>query len=237
MIAFVDLGRKGRLGNRLFQMAATIALAVRNNDDYMFPIWPYEKFFNLHNCFSNTINTTVNYTEPSFTYTSIPYKPNTNIIGYFQSEKYFDDCKDIIHSLLTPNIHHGIKYGHTSIHVRRGDYTQLRQQYTQLNMGYYQAAMNRIKSPKYIVFSDDIQWCKTQFKGDRFIFSEGTSEVEDLALMLACENNIIANSSFSWWGAWLNKNPSKIVVAPQKWFGPAMPHDTKDLCPESWALK
>src|SRR5271166_6567912 len=141
MIAFVDLGKKGRMGNQLFQMAAAIALAVRNNDDYMFPVWPYEKFFNLHGCFSNTINTTINYTEPSFIYTPIPYNPNTNIIGYFQSEKYFDDCKDVIHSLLTSNIRHGIKYGYTSIHVRRGDYVNLSAQYTQLNMSYYKAAM------------------------------------------------------------------------------------------------
>jgi len=84
------------------------------------------------------------------------------------------------------------------------------------------------------VFSDDIAWCKQNFKGDNIEFSE-RSPVEDLNLQLACEHNIIANSSMSWWGAFLNKNPSKIVIAPNKWFGPAQPHNTKDLLPSEWA--
>ena len=86
-----------------------------------------------------------------------------------------------------------------------------------------------------MVFSDDIEWCKHNFIGEEFIFAEDTNPVTALSLQLSCANNIIANSSFSWWAAYLNKNPSKIVIAPQKWFGPNLAHDTKDLLPKEWA--
>lgn len=234
MISFKELGNMGRLGNQLFQIATTIGVAVRNNDNYVFPPWPYESSFNLHNCFSPNISNTTIYRESGFTYSPIPYQPNMDLYGFFQSEKYFEDCKGLIHSLLTPNVGYGIQYGCTSIHVRRGDYVNLTKEYEQLNMTYYSAAMQHIKSPNYIVFSDDIAWCKNYFIGGNYTFSEGKSVVEDLALMSSCEHNIIANSSFSWWGAYLNKNPSKIVVAPAKWFGPALPHNTKDLLPANW---
>lgn len=234
MITFSQLGNQGRLGNQLFQIAATVALAIRNNDEYVFPAWPSEKYFNLHHCFSNNITSTSTYTEPSFIYTPIPYKPNLNLSGYFQSEKYFEDCQDLIQNLLTPTLGFDIKWDYTSIHVRRGDYVNLKKEFTQLDMNYYHKAMQLTKTQKYLVFSDDIIWCKKQFIGDEFIFSEGKSPVEDLALMLCCEHNIIANSSFSWWGAYLNKNPSKIVIAPSTWFGPALPHNTKDLLPADW---
>jgi hypothetical protein len=233
MISFAKLGQMGRLGNQLFQIATTIALALRNNDKYVFPYWEEERNFNLHNCFSHITNTEI-FMESDFTYNPIPYKQNLNIQGFFQSEKYFEDCQNVIHHLLTPKIGFGIKYGYTSIHVRKGDYVNLIRQYEQLNMSYYQKAMQVINSKYYIVFSDDIAWCKANFKGNNFTFSEGRSAAEDLALMLSCEHNIVANSSFSWWGAWLNKNPSKVVIAPQKWFGPAMPHNTKDLLPKTW---
>ena len=234
MITFSNLGQMGRLGNQLFQMSTVIALATRHNDKYVFPPWKYENSFNLHSCFSSNIVSTETYREPSFTYTPIHYKPNINLFGYFQSEKYFAEHKNIISSLLTPKTVHSTIPGCTSIHVRRGDYLNLTKEYEQLDMNYYGGAMRITNSPRYMIFSDDIGWCKTQFVGNQFIFSEGKSEVEDLALMLSCEHNIIANSSFSWWGAWLNKNPSKIVVAPHSWFGPALPHDTKDLLPETW---
>lgn len=234
MITFKDLGNMGRLGNQLFQVAATVALAVRNNDDYVFPPWSYEPYFSLTNCFSNALPNGPTFTEPSFTYTPITYQPNLNLQGFFQSEKYFEDQQDFIRSLLMPRQGYGIQYGYTSIHVRRGDYTNLTKEYAQLDMSYWGRAMQMIDAQKYIVFSDDIQWCKANFHGEKFIFSEGKTPADDLALMASCENQIIANSSFSWWGAYLNNNPSKKVIAPAQWFGPALSHDTKDLLPASW---
>lgn len=234
MISFKNLGTMGRLGNQLFQIAATVALALRNNDKYIFPPWQYEQYFNLHDCFSDNIANVETYSEPYFHYAASPYKTNLNLNGYFQSSKYFDDNQDIIRNLLAPTSIISTKYNHTALHVRRGDYLNLTKEYIQLKMDYYQKAMDIIKSKHYIVFSDDITWCKENFRGDNVIFSEGRTPTEDLFLQNACEHNIICNSSFSWWGAWLNKNTSKIVVAPAQWFGPALPHNTKDLLPEKW---
>lgn len=234
MISFRDLGNMGRLGNQLFQIAATVALALRNNDKYIFPPWQYEQYFNLHNCFSDHISNADTYNEPYFHYTPIPYRSNINLNGYYQSSKYFDDNQDIIRSILASTLETNTKHNHTSIHVRRGDYLHLTREYAQLKMDYYQRAMDIVKSKYYIIFSDDITWCKNNFHGDNVIFSEGLSPAEDLFLQSSCEHNIICNSSFSWWAGWLNKNSSKMVIAPTQWFGPALPHNTKDLLPQEW---
>lgn len=233
MISFKDLGRMGRCGNQLFQMAATISLAIDNNVKYIFPRWSYEERFSLCDCFSDQIEYHHQYHESSFCYKPIPFNDGLNLSGYFQSERYFENNKEVILGLLTPQDGLGKKWDTTSIHVRRGDYLNLTREYEQLNMDYYQRAMELIGSKKYIIVSDDIEWCKKHFVGEQFEFSQA-DEITDLNIQISCANNIIANSSFSWWGAYLNKNPSKIVVAPQKWFGPALPHDTKDLIPKEW---
>lgn len=227
------------MGNQLFQIAATISLALSNNDKYIFPNWEYKKDFNLpENCFHDHISPTHTYHEPHFHYSKIPYNIGLNdildIVGYWQSFKYFDNNQDIIHGLLTPKNCPSIQWGTTAIHIRRGDYVNLPNHYSQLDIHYYNRAMNMIKSNKYVIFSDDIKWCKDMFKGEQFIFSGNNQPIDDLRWMSKCENIIMANSSFSWWGAFLNKNPSKIVICPKNWFGPQLPHDTKDLIPESW---
>lgn len=236
MITFTNLGKQGRLGNSWMQAAATISLAMDNDDDYIFPPWEYQNYFNLK--YSNSIHPTLTYNEPHYHYNKIPHTQTKDMIlnlsGYWQSYKYWENNKDIIQNLLTPNIGYGIKYNHTAVHCRRGDYLNLTREYEQLNLNYYKQAMDIIKSKYYIIFSDDIAWCKQNFIGDNFIFSEGKSAIEDFSLQLACEHNIIANSSFSYCAAYLNKNPSKIVIAPNRWFGPALPHDTKDLLPPQW---
>ena len=102
-------------------------------------------------------------------------------------------------------------------------------------MDYYQAAMAHIGTSKYLIVSDDIPWCKQNFRGSKFEFSDGSSVIEDLKMQISCANNIIANSSFSWWGAYLNQTPNKRVVAPARWFGPTQAHlNTKDLLPPEW---
>jgi len=233
MITYKNLGQKGRLGNQLFQIATTISCALENNDQYAFPNWNYEKFFNLHNCFSNNISYQNNYEEPFFHYQKITYKKDLNINGFFQSYKYFDNNKDLIKKIFT-STYNLPETNITSIHVRRGDYLQFSNYHTVLGMDYYNKAMEICPSTEYYIFSDDITWCKNNFKGNQFTFISGNNEVLDLSMMSKCENQIIANSSFSWWGAYLNNNLNKKVIAPSKWFGPASTHNIKDLFPTDW---
>src|SRR5208337_3521023 len=102
MITFSQLGNQGRLGNQLWQMSATICLALNNADNYLFPSWKYEPYFNLHNCFSNNLTYTSTYNEPHFHYAPIPHKSNLNLSGYFQSYKYLLGHEDYIKEKLTP---------------------------------------------------------------------------------------------------------------------------------------
>lgn len=236
MITFSQLGKMGRLGNQIFQLSCCVSYAINNGHKYEFPPWEYQQYFNLINCYSDKINPTIIYTEPSFCYTEIPLFTQNEIVdfrGYMQSYKYFNNNQDIIQGLFTPRDCPEIQWNCTSIHVRRGDYLKLSDFHTNLNLSYYFEAIKIIRSKKYIIFSDDINWCKYNFKGEQFIFSNNNL-IEDLKLMSKCEHNIIANSSFSWWGAFLNKNPSKTVIAPKQWFGPNLNHNTKDLLPSEW---
>ena len=103
---------------------------------------------------------------------------------------------------------------------------------------YYEHAMQiiekRLNSPKYFIFTQDKDWAKENFQGENFEFVEGNSRLEDMLLMSLCKNNIIANSTFSWWSAWLNKNPNKIIIAPLKWYKGKKNLTTNSLIPENW---
>ena len=149
--------------------------------------------------------------------------------GFWQNEKYFIDIREILLRDFTPisitnKAQHylsKINYQSVSIHIRRSDYLKLRHIYCICDLDYYTEAMNlmrkTIENPIFFVFSDDITWCKNNLDGE-FIFIEETTDIDDMFLMSKCSHNIIANSTFSWWGAWLNNNPNKQVIAPKKWF-------------------
>lgn len=107
---------------------------------------------------------------------------------------------------------------YVGIHVRRGDYVSNSFYIDLIKTDYYRNAVKLFPNKKFIIFSDDIGLCKEYFIGDEFSFSEGNDEVTDMNLMASCESQIIANSSFSAWAAYLNPNPSKTVVYPQYWF-------------------
>jgi len=110
-----------------------------------------------------------------------------------------------------------------------------------LDIEYIASAMGEFKDVVFLVFSDtsaDINWCKENIQGQNVIFSENHPDFIDFALQQMCDHNIIANSSFSWWAAWLNNNPNKKIIAPKRWFGDAYKHfDLKDLYPEDWIIK
>jgi hypothetical protein len=184
-----------------------------------------------------------------FHYENIQIEPgDAGLDGFFQSEKYFKEHEKEIKEMFKPNdnIVRTIreKYGDTilnqrttSIHVRRGDYLKHPNHHPVQTLQYYQKGIELTidKTDKYIIFSDDILWCREVFQGDKFIFMEDEVDYIELYLMSMCNNNIIANSSFSWWGAWLNNHEDKIVVGPENWFGPAYATwNTNDVLPEEW---
>lgn len=178
-----------------------------------------------------------------FEFTPITPKDRTCYVGYFQSELYFPD-RDFILNLFEPAdfIKLGlVKYtdivsgNKASIHVRRGDYIKLNHVHNVLEMDYYNEAMKILKLcgvSEYLIFSNDTEWCKKNFKGEQFTFIKDDSFIE-LYLMAQCSHHIVANSAFSWWGAWLGANPNKQVVAPLKWFSNSQLND-KDLIPKTW---
>jgi hypothetical protein len=141
--------------------------------------------------------------------------------------------KDIIKEIQTS--------ASTSIHIRRGDYMNItanKKIFEVCNVSYYQNAIKTIEiqypNSVFFIFTEDMDWAKKNFIGNKFIFIEGNSAIEDMLLMSLCQNNIIANSTFSWWGAWLNNNPDKIVIAPKQWYVGKLNESTKDLIPKEW---
>ncbi len=178
-------------------------------------------------------------------------KDNALIIGYWQSEKYFKLHEKQIRNdfIIDDHFLNGIEENKAkvlgsnsvSLHVRRGDYvTNTHSNYFHgvCGINYYEDAVkfisNSVSNLELFVFSDDIEWCKENLKFNYAInFIDTKSAYKDLYLMQNCKHNIIANSSFSWWGAWLNKSESKIVVAPKKWFADEL-INTNDLYPENW---
>lgn len=238
MITFAKLGEYGRLGNMLWQCAATIGHARRFNHDYAFPRWQYEDDFNIPKSkFKDGIKYSNEYKEPHFHYADIPDMPNMNLHGYFQSSFYWEENSKEIRKLLMPKCigYNPPDTGFTSVHVRRGDYLIHKGCYNILDMNYYEKAMEIAGTEKFLIFSDDIPWCKQHFIGNKFEFSERQKPHQDLARMIKCSNHIVANSSFSWWGAFLGTDQAK-VIAPKLWFGPTLAptHNAKDLLLSNW---
>lgn len=179
---------------------------------------------------------------------------NRVLEGYWQSEKYFSEIRGILLREFVFKYEQDAKSREmaeqiqkkesVSLHIRRGDYVHdplINQIHGLCSFDYYQKAVNYIteKMPNchFYIFSDDHSWVCENFKLDYPVtlidHNNASRNYEDLRLMSLCRHNIIANSTFSWWGAWLGTNPGKIVIAPQKWFNDVA-RDTKDLIPEYW---
>lgn len=250
----------GGLGNYLFQIAAAYAYAKRYNMHVGFNCsesrGPHQHITEYQNNILKEVDLYYlrkqqghSHVEKYFHYQEIPnYNKSILLHGHFQSEKYFADFEDEIKNLfmsynveLNDEIKELLASESTcSIHVRRGDYLNSPNHHPTQNMNYYMRAIKKMpKESVFLIFSDDIEWCKQNFPDlpEKFKFIEGNKDYEDLFIMSRCTNNIICNSTFSWWGAWLNKNRSKIVVAPSddKWFGPSYSHyNVSDLYCDGW---
>jgi hypothetical protein len=225
----------------MFQIAATVGYAKKHGISYRLPKWFTTDGFDLSHIFKGPFGTAdqteaQEYKYYDMYYTEIPEsKGNLRLDGYFQNEKYFKGAEEELRKIFSTDS--GVFFGNVcSIHVRRGDYLKYPLIHTNIGMDYYKKAIEIMRSrgyEKFMVFSDDIDWCKQNFIGDEYSFSEGHRNYQDLNMMSSCKSHIIANSSFSWWGAWLGGNPQKTIIAPEQWFGPEGPSNY-EIVPENW---
>lgn len=240
MISFPELGKFGRLGNQLFQIAATLGCAFDHDDVSRFPRTEYSAFLSLpkevwtYKGCSGPL-----YSEPCFSYRPIPYALSDartqclKLHGYFQSEKYFGRHGDLIRTLLTPGGVDVAVEDSVSVHVRRQDYLRLQDYHPTCGLDYYHRAFGQTGGRKLIIYSDDPDWCSKNFQGLASVAPRASAE-EHFRAMLRSRHHVIANSSFSWWSAWLAERAGSIVVAPRRWFGPKGPQDAGDLIPSRW---
>ena len=175
---------------------------------------------------------------------------NFYLDGYWQSHKYFENIEreirhefsfPVIKNIKTESLKQKILFENSvMINVRRSDYLS-DPQFEKITMDYYNECVAKIEemvdNPSFYVFSDDIDWCKDNFADEKFTVVDhshkGTRFIDYLNLMTSCKHQIIPNSTFAWWAAWLNENDNKIVMYPSKWFTESH-KETKDLCPNDW---
>lgn len=255
---------QGGLGNMFFQIAATISLSIDNDVDFCFPnLNQHLDYLNADNHYNSKLNHSKEYLiflknlqtfniqyfdsiikyPFDFVKKDIP-KNNVLIDGFFQSEKYFKHNRETIiktfdfkNNISLPNKYKELLDNKcTSIHVRRGDYVKYPNLHPTQSLEYYLNSIYLLshKTDIFLVFSDDINWCKENLKIDNAVYIEKEKDYIELYLMSLCDNNIISNSSFSWWGAWLNEKEDKTVIGPEKWFGNDIKHNTGDIIPEDW---
>ena len=279
MIGNNRIGCNGRLGNQMFQYASMRGIASLKGFDWVVPPENYDHTANyaLFETFkmTNVQEKNIGVVEGEILKETIhcydknlvdSCSDNTNLDGFFQTEKYFEKisdeirsdftfkneylkpCKEFIDSLETTPIF---------LHIRRGDAIGKEHYHPVAPMSYYVEALKRFdEDTPCFVFSDDLDWCKSQdlFKSDKFLFNDNIERYDyqsmdgsgsmqytllphvDLCLMSLCSGAIIVNSSFSWWGAWLQNNRGK-VIASKPWFGPSASHlDTSDVVPDHWEI-
>ena len=260
MLSFNHLGNLGRLANQMFQYASLKGIA--RNRGFEFCIPPKNVFgqrdpmvrldLNLYEVFDienrnqtgllpNPVTYETTHTFDGEIFSNLP--DDRDLIGYFQTEKYFKHIEDEIREDFTfnPELVKSCKEFIDSLdskvialHVRRGDYVHNPNHPVQ-PPEYYQQALNQLDELPVLIFTDDETWCNQQemFSGNRFMISQNSSVDADLCLMSLCDYHIIANSSFSWWGAWLAR--SEKIIAPKNWFGGECANkDVKDMAFGNW---
>jgi len=265
MITCSSIGYNGSLANQIFQFASTWGISRTLGYGVRFPAENFTSGNphdysggKLRECFDipNTLfapgseiirSLSYVYNERCFSYDegtrSIP--DGSDLRGYFQSELYFKEHETELRKILRfrpdvvdrANSLYKINPDSTCIHVRRGDYLSSSNHHPSQNVEYYQKAIKHIDGGTFYVFSDDIGWCRENLNSldNNLVFLEIMDPYVSLFLMSQCKNHIIANSSFSWWGAWLGKKEDQIVLSPSTWFGPSLSmNNTKDLYCEGW---
>jgi hypothetical protein len=227
-----------RLGNQLFRLATSLSYSITHNKILTFKDWRYKEYFNLSfdsnydGGFENT------YHEKRFEFDPIPYfEGNLSLSGYYQSEKYFIENAKEIRSAFRCVV--GSKKS-CAVHVRRGDYLAWPNIFFTCDMLYYQKTMEKVKElwgiNEFVIYSDDLAWCMQNFNSlsniYRIEYSTNTNYITDFIDLQNHYANIISNSTFSWWGAWLSGHDR--VVGPKQWFQPTYSVSSVDIIPERW---
>ena len=250
----------GGLGNQMFQIFATIAYSLRHNMDFIFEYSPnlgkrptYWHTFFASICDHTTTADNIPVCEDVGQDVAKPlFNQNIMLNGYFQSYLFFEDhFKTILKIIDVEKQQTNISNMHKnsiSLHFRRGDYKYLPDCHPIMGAEYYANALNYIlafdDSIKYVHYfcededladvEKDVSLLKTEFRQIVFERRQEKTDWEEMLAMSCCKHNIIANSSFSWWGAYLNPNPHKIVCYPSVWFGPLIPENTDSMFPANW---
>jgi len=233
----------------MFQYAMLRGIAAKQDFDVAIP---YHCRVSLWNFSLNALKLEQEYISPHvFRQKQFSYNPSvfeqpdgTNFVGYFQSEKYFTHIDvELRNTFIFPKSElielsalELFRDGRplVSVHIRRGDYRN-NSAHADLYGNYYPNAMRLFPEALFVVFSDDMKWCRQYLKGDCIRYFQGSSMYCDMAGMATCDHHIISNSTYAWWGAWLNPSLTKRVVRPAVWWGPKTAHlDDHDICPESW---
>lgn len=260
----ITIQLQGGLGNQMFQIAACYNFAKINNDFAEFNFDECETPNQGTNAikYKNTIfkefienkNLKIDnfFTQKNYSFEKIEYKNNLKLIGFFQTEKFFiENNEEIKEKFLMGFKSETEKWNKVlewisgfnnkkivSVHIRRGDYLRFVGVHDICSLEYYKNALlimkEKIGEFLPIFISDDKSWCLETFKDINCLISPFNDEIEDFILSLNCHSNIIANSSFSWWCAYLNDNKEKIIIAPKNWFGTFGPKDQQDIIPDNW---
>jgi hypothetical protein len=247
---------QGGLGNQLFQWAYGKSLAVKHNTNLFLDTSFYSnqigntprsyelnKFPNFNHQNTEVEPKSTIKVNDNFYHNELSYNQDYNyeLDGFWQSEKYFLNISDLVREQLQPTnqiiekLKKHINGNSISLHIRRTDYVTSNGYHPVQSIDYYNKALEIIGDyDQLLIFSDDINWCKENLNYKNMVFIENQTNIEDMWLMSLCNHNIIANSSFSWWGAWLNKNEDKIVIAPKNWFGDFTNLNSLDIFANNW---
>lgn len=250
----------GGLGNQMFQISHALCQSWKYNTDCYFnttahtPMQANQPSKYINNIFRNikflNINTPVNrvsefdWNDPKLDF---DVSQNIEFYGYFQSSKNFLGFDEKIKSLFNPTdefinkietIYPKIKNPNTiSIHIRRGDYLTIPHVLPVQPLSYYETCLSYFTEyDDVFIFSDDKDWVKENFKNEKYIIVNNLEDYEELWMMSLCNHNIISNSTFSWWGSFLNNNPNKRVLSPSIWFGQYGPNPHDSIYEKNWEI-
>lgn len=248
----------GGLGNQMFQVAHAICEGKKHNVDVKFKpesngqlqgnnMSSYVDNILKKLKFERFADNLIHVHQGAFEYRELEFPINEKIEfhGYYQSSKYFYGYENLVKELFSPSYedkkflqekYPNIEDKNTlSIHLRRGDYLNFPSIHPTISVEYIEMALKIIGEYSHVfIFSDDLQWAKQNISLKNSFFVDDLKDYEQIWMMSLCNNNILSNSSFSWWGAFLNKHKDKKVLCPSVWFGPDGEKNWEDIYEKDW---